>query len=242
MHLTPQSQTNRSIVSVCHVDHLNFAYAPWSWHFADRKRREIDAFFSCEREENPSLWNGRLLLLRNARLAGRTLSGTFFETDYASLLAALAWDAMGPAVAACFPAAAIFGSDGGLILGEMAAHTRNAGQVLFPSGSVERADVVGDEVNFDSALRREVMEETGIAPEMLKTEDGWHVVRAGSRLPLIKMAHLDQSAEKARRRIIANLSAQPQPEFRDIIIVRELSDFGDSMPPWVSGFLKHIWS
>jgi hypothetical protein len=172
MYPTPQRQTDRSVVSVFHVDQLNFAYAPWSWRFAERRRREIDAFFSCERKENPSLWNGRLLLLHNARLADRTLSGTFFETDYASLLAALAWDAMGPAVAACFPAAAIFGSDGGLILGEMAGHTRNAGQLLFPSGSVERADVVGDEVDFDGALRREVMEETGIGPEMLKARDG----------------------------------------------------------------------
>jgi hypothetical protein len=31
-------------------------------------------------------------------------------------------------------------------------------------------------------------------------------------------------------------------EFRDIIIVHELSDIEDSMPPWVSAFLKHIWS
>jgi hypothetical protein len=75
------------------------------------------------------------------------------------------------------------------------------------------------------------MEETGIGPEMLKAQNGWHVVRAGPRLPLIKMANLDESAEKVRGRIIANLSAQPQPEFRDIIIVRDLSDIEDSMPP-----------
>jgi 8-oxo-dGTP pyrophosphatase MutT (NUDIX family) len=238
-----QSRMNSvGVVSVSHADRLNFAYAPWSWPFAGMRRQEIDAFFSREREENPFLWNGRLLLLRNAQFAGETLSGTFFETDYASLLAALAWDAMGPTVTACFPAAAIFGSDGGLILGEMAAQTRNAGQLLFPSGSVERADVVGDQVNFGGALRREVMEETGIASEMLKTEDGWYVVRAGSRLPLIKIAHLHEVAEKVRQRIIANLSAQPEPEFRRIIIVWDRSGIADSMPPWVRGFLEHIWS
>jgi hypothetical protein len=98
--------------------------------------------------------------LRNPHFVGGTLSGTFFETDYANLLAALAWDAMGPAVKACFPAAAIFGCDGGLILGEMAAHTRNAGQVLFPSGSVERVDVVADQVVFERALEREILEES----------------------------------------------------------------------------------
>ena len=232
---------NGSITSIRYADRLNFAYAPWSWPFAERRRREIDAFFSRECKENPSLWNGRLLLLHNAQFAGQTLSGTFFETDYACLLAALAWDAMGP-VTACFPAAAIFGSDGGLILGEMAPHTRNAGQLLFPSGSVERVDVVGNGVDLEGALRREVLEETGIEPQMLSAEDGWHAVSVGARLPMIKIAHLDEPAEKVRQRIAGNLATQPQPEFCNIVIVRDRSGLSDSMPPWVSRFLEHIWS
>jgi 8-oxo-dGTP pyrophosphatase MutT (NUDIX family) len=223
------------------VERLNFTYAPWPWDFADRRRQEIDVFFSSERKENSSLWNGRLLLLRDVQLADQMLCGIVFETDYASLLAALAWEAMGPTVKACFPGAAIFGSDGGLILGEMAPHTRNAGQLLFPSGSVERADVVGERVDFEGALRREVLEETGITPEMLTAEDGWYAVTVGSRLPLIKIAHLDESAEKVKRRIIANLSAQPRPELRDIVIVRDRSGITDRMPAWVRGFLEYIW-
>jgi len=229
------------LVSVRRVGRVNFGYAPWSWHFANRQRREIDAFFSGECKENPSLWNGRLLLLRDVQFAEQGLSGTFFETDYASLLAALAWEAMGPAVKACFPGAAIFGSDEGLILGEMAPHTRNAGQLVFPSGSVERTDVGGDRVDFEGALRREVLEETGIVPGMLRAEGGWHAVCAGPRLPLIKIAHLDEPAEKVKRRIVANLSAQPRPEFRDIVIVRDRSGITDRMPAWVRGFLEHIW-
>jgi 8-oxo-dGTP pyrophosphatase MutT (NUDIX family) len=229
------------LVAVRRVGRLNFGYAPWPWHFADRQRREIDAFFSGESKENPSLWNGRLLLLRDLRFAGEMLSGTFFETDYASLLAALAWEAMGPAVKACFPGAAIFGSDGGVILGEMAPHTRNAGQLVFPSGSVELTDLAGDQVDFEGALRREVLEETGIVPEMLTAENGWHAVRAGPRLPLIKIAHLDEPAEKVKRRIIANLSVQTRPEFRNIVIVRDRSGVTDRMPAWVRGFLEHIW-
>ena len=77
---------------------------------------------------------------------------------------------------------------------------------------------------------------------MLKAEDGWHAVRAGPRLPLIKVAYLDEPAEKVKRRIIANLSAQPRPEFRDIVIVRDRSGVTDRMPAWVRGFLGHIWS
>jgi hypothetical protein len=72
--------------------------------------------------------------------------------------------------------------------------------------------------------------------------NGWHVVRVGSRLPLIKIAHLDETADRIRQRTAENLSAQPQPEFRDVVIVRDRSGVNASMPPWVRGFLNHIWS
>jgi hypothetical protein len=58
---------------------------------------------------------------------------------------------------------------------------------------------------------------------------------------LIKIPHLDEPAEKVKRRIVANLSAQPWPEFRDVVIVRQRSDIPDRMPTWVRGFLNHIW-
>jgi hypothetical protein len=49
------SQMNRvGPVYVRRVGRLNFEYAPWSWYFANRQRREIDAFFSDECKENPS--------------------------------------------------------------------------------------------------------------------------------------------------------------------------------------------
>ena len=114
------------VVSVFHVDQLNFTYAPWScvsWNEGEAK-----STFSRERKENPSLWNGQVLLLRNARFAHRTLSGAFFENRLRQSFgrtrpACLARHALRPAR---FPGAAIFGSDGGLILGEVAAHTRYA--------------------------------------------------------------------------------------------------------------------
>jgi hypothetical protein len=57
------------LISVRRVQRLNFGYAPWSWHFADRHRREIDALFPTNVEMILSLWNGRLLLLRGVRFA-----------------------------------------------------------------------------------------------------------------------------------------------------------------------------
>jgi 8-oxo-dGTP pyrophosphatase MutT (NUDIX family) len=198
-------------------------------------------FFRLECELNPALWNGRLLLLRNAHIADGAMSGSFFETDYASLLAALAWDAMGDTVRACFPAAAILASDGAFIVGEMAEHTRNAGQLLFPAGSVERGDVAGDRVDFFATLRRELVEETGLVPDTLELQRGWYAVTTGSHLPLIKIMRCNEVAETLKQRISADLAAQARPEFREVLAVRDASGLSDRMPLWVTAFLRHVW-
>ena len=38
--------------------------------------------------DNPALWNGRVLLGRNPVFEGERLSASYFETDFASFLAA----------------------------------------------------------------------------------------------------------------------------------------------------------
>lgn len=228
-------------VSVRYLDDLEFTFAPWSWPFAEDHRREIDGFFHRECEINPALWNGRLLLLRKANIGGGVMSGSFFETDYASLLAALDWGAMGENVRACFPAAAVLSSDGAFIFGEMAEHTRNAGQLLPPSGSVERSDVVDGRVNIFGTLQRELMEETGMAPDRFEADEGWYAVPFGPRLPLIKIMRANEVADDLRKRICENLAGQTRPEFCEIVAVRRASDLDGRMPAWVAGFVRHFW-
>ena len=65
----------------------------------------------------------------------------------------------------------------------MMPQTRNAGQVLFPSGSLELKDVAGSVVDFAKALGRELLEETGIALDTLESEPGWYAVQVGSGCP-----------------------------------------------------------
>jgi hypothetical protein len=226
---------------VQYVRRIDFRFVPWSWPFAQDRRAEIDEYFRRECEVNPTLWNGRLLLLRDATISSECIFGSFFETDYASLLAGLAWDTMGGTVTACFPAAAVLASDDAFIVGEMAKYTRNAGQLLFPSGSVEGSDVVGDQVDFFGTLSRELTEETGLVTDLLEADSGWYSVKIGSRLPLIKTLRSNQPAETLKQRISQNLSAQSRPELCKIVIVRGLSDLSERMPLWVVAFLRHVW-
>ena len=228
-------------VTVQIVDRLDFALAPWTWPFAERRRAEIQASFAKLCEQKPTLWNGRLLLLRDWHIAGGTMSGSFFETDYASMLAAVTWDAMGARVRSCFPAAAVLAADGAFMLGEMAAHTQNAGQILLPCGSVERGDAFDGRLDPSTTLRRELLEETGIAADELTAASGWHAVRVGPLLPLVKIMHSAAPAEELRDRISGNLAGQRDPEFCRIVVVRQPADISEQMPPWVRAFLQHFW-
>jgi 8-oxo-dGTP pyrophosphatase MutT (NUDIX family) len=154
------------------------------------------------------------------------------------LLAGLAWGEIGRHVKACFGVAALMGSDGAFIVGQMAPHTRNAGQLYFPSGSFDRKDVTAGKLDVLASIFRELREETGLAPGDLAPDPGWHAVFAGPRVPLFKLVRASEPADVVRRRIVTNLAAQKKPEFVAIEVVRS-GDVDPRMPLWMRAFLRH---
>src|SRR5205807_7569185 len=66
---------------------LDLVVEAWTWPFAEARRAEIAAHFADKQREKPALWNGRVLLGRNPVFAGDSFSASYFETDFASLLA-----------------------------------------------------------------------------------------------------------------------------------------------------------
>ena len=63
------------------------------------------------------------------------LAGVYFETDYADFVAWRDFGHPGEPVENCFSMAALRSADGAFLLGEMAAHTVNAGRIYFPAGT-----------------------------------------------------------------------------------------------------------
>jgi 8-oxo-dGTP pyrophosphatase MutT (NUDIX family) len=231
-----------SSAAIYPVDRIELKLVPWSWPFAIQRRAEIDIYFAQQRRHNPTLWNGRLLLSRELLLKEGTLGGMLFETDYASLLAGLEWGAIGESVKVCFGVAALLAADGAFIVGHMAAHTRNAGKVLFPSGSLDPDDVSNGKVDVYSNVLRELEEETGLTGKDFDAEPGWNVALTGPHIPIVKVMRAKHPAERLRKRIQANLAGQTQPEFSDIQIVRGRSDLNSRMPVWMHAFFAHVWS
>jgi len=228
-----------SDVRIFPVERLELSFAPAPWAFAEAKRAEIDALFAQLKRETPSLWNGRVLLLCRQRLEAGVLHGTYLETDYASFAAWARWGWPQAGVHDCFGAAAILGSDGGFLLGLMSPRTLNAGQIYFPCGTPDPSDIIDGKVDLDFSVRREVREETGFSVEEFEAEPGWTMVVDGALIALIKVFRSRQTADELRKRALAHLAAEKQPELADIRIARGPGDFDANMRGFVRAFLTH---
>lgn len=232
---TTRAVTDIPIIPVARLA-LRFDREPW--RFARERRAEIDAHFAQLQRAKPQLWNGRLLLMREGEIAGGTLSGAYLETDFASFIAWRDWDFPDKTVRNCFPMAALRAADGALLLGVMAAHTASAGHVYFPAGTPDPNDVVGETVDLEGGVMRELTEETGLTAGDVTPEPGWTATPLGQRIALMKVMQSSENAEPLRARILEFLASQAQPELSDIRIVRGVGDLDPMMPPYVAAFLR----
>jgi 8-oxo-dGTP pyrophosphatase MutT (NUDIX family) len=228
-------------LSVVPVDRLDLAFAPWCWAFAKARRAEIEAHFAERRRRTPEIWNGRVLMMSRCELKGRTLSGSFFETSFAEFIAWRDWGAPDASVVNCFAMGALRAADGAYLLGVMAPHTSAAGRIYFPAGTPDLDDVSDGRVDLDANVMREVAEETGLGPADFVAAPGWHAVRSGSRISLMKVMQAKEPADTLRARILGYLAAEAQPELCDIRIVRSPADLVPQMPEFVGAFLAHAW-
>src|SRR3954462_15103648 len=144
------------------VTTLDLAVRPMVWPFAEQRRDEIAAHFAEKQRERPKIWNGRVLLGRDAVFMASHLSATYFEADFASFLAWRDWGFPDKAVFNGFGMGALLSNDGAFALGEMGPHTANAGRIYFPSGTPDLDDVRDVVVDISGSVTRELEEETGL--------------------------------------------------------------------------------
>lgn len=219
------------------VTALDLRYEPWAWPFADQRSAEITAHFAEVQREKPAIWNGRVLLGRDAVFADGRLSASYFAVDFASLLAWRDWGFTDTSVINGFGMGALRCADGAFVLGEMAPHTSNAGRIYFPAGTPDLDDIRGDTVDIAGSVARELEEETGLAPSDYHAEPGWHCVVSGTSIAMMKLLQVEGSGESLRAKIEANLARQSEPELSAVHLVRSVADLTADMPRFVTAFL-----
>jgi len=220
------------------VTALDLRYQPWAWPFADQRRAEITAHFAQAQRQKPAIWNGRVLLARDAVFAKGSLSASYFEADFASFLAWRDWGFADRSVFNGFGMGALRCADGAFVLGEMAQHTSNAGRIYFPSGTPDRNDLRGDTVDIAGSVAREVEEETGLTPSDYRADPVWDCVVSGATIAMVRLLQVDGSGDSLRARIEANLARQSQPEFAAVHLVRQAADLTADMPSFVTAFIN----
>jgi 8-oxo-dGTP pyrophosphatase MutT (NUDIX family) len=224
------------------VTSLDLIVQPWVWPFAQANRAEIDAHFAEAQREKPRMWNGRVLLGRNASFSGGHFSARYFETDFASFLAWRDWGFPDKDVFNGFGMGALRARDGAFALGVMSEHTVNAGRIYFPSGTPDRDDIKGEVFDIEGSIVREVEEETGLLPADYRVDAHWTCVFTGVAVAMMRLLHVDMDGDDLRERIEANLAGQDHPELAAIHLVRGPQDFTATMPRFVTAFLEAHWS
>ena len=220
------------------VTTLDLKLQPWSWPFAQARRADIEAHFASQQRDKPQLWNGRVLLGRDPVFAGSGFRASYFETDFASFLAWRDWGFPDKSVFNGFGMGALRCADGAFVLGEMGAHTANAGRIYFPSGTPDLDDISGGAVDIAGSVVREVAEETGLTTADYRADAHWDCVVSGAAIAMIRILNVDGTGDALRRRIEANLAGQHQPELSAIHLVREAGDLTTAMPRFVTAFIE----
>src|SRR5436305_5763930 len=198
-------------LTIHRVTTLDLAVRPIVWPFAEERRDEIATHFAEKQRERPKLWNGRVLLGRDAVFTDGHLSAEYFETDFASFLAWRDWGFPDKDVFNGFGMGALRSSDGAFVLGEMGSHTANAGRIYFPSGTPDLDDIRDGAVDIPGSVAREAEEETGLAPADYQGESLWHCVFTGPAVAMIKVLRVDMPGEALRARIVGSLALQQSP-------------------------------
>lgn len=225
------------------VHRLDLAFAPGGWPELAARRAEVEAHFARRAADNPHLWNGPVLLMREHVLADGVLTGTFRQTDFAAFTwwRDDGWRNYGMVNA--FALAALEGSDGGFVLGVMGPHTASAGRAYFPGGTPDPADVTGDgRVDLHASMLRELAEETGLTAADIADDAGFTGIFDGPRVALLGRLVCDVPAHALALRIRAFLAREQRPELADVAVVRGESDITPAMAPFAVDYMRSRWA
>ena len=212
--------------------------APFDWAWAREERDWIDARWAKLHAERPQMFDGRVLMAHRWAQEGDIFRADYFETRFSRFLC---WREAGrpPGVANCFSMAALRAADGAYLLGEMGAHTANAGKIYFPAGTPDPADLVGDAVDLAGSAVRELGEETGLTPDMIAVEPRWSITMGPGMIACFRPMRLRMGAREAVDAIHAALERQTERELERMHVVARRADIDPArMPPFLVAFLS----
>ncbi|MFC5069181.1 NUDIX hydrolase [Flaviflagellibacter deserti] len=200
------------------------------WPWAENNSAAIAANWATAKARKPELFDGEVIIARSVEITGSQLVSTHTIVSYSALMY---WQSLNfpPAGAFnLFGAAAVVTSDGALLFGRMAAHTNNAGNLYFPCGTPDRADIVDDRLDIEGSILRELDEETGLGAYLTATDDRW-IVWDGGLFGCMRRYDTALDAAQAAEAVAAYLAKDEKPELSEVVFARAMSDIDQAVTP-----------
>lgn len=229
-------------IEIFDLDAVEAVVEPFDWVFAREMAADIEAVWAREKAAKPRLFNGRVLIQHRGAVEGRVFRAGYCETDYKPFLAWHRLGYPGQPIRNGFAMAALRAADGAFLLGEMAAHTTNAGKIYFAAGTPDLSDVKDGVVDLAGSVTRELCEETGLTLADIRVGEGWTMVLMPMRVAFMRPVLIDLPAKEARALMLARMAASDEDELADIHIVRGPADLDEArMPPFQVAYLRHAF-
>jgi hypothetical protein len=212
-----------------------------TWNFSQDYAVAIDGYWHLRTSQQPSLFNGDILLLDDWSLSEGRLLGTCLTTDYKSFLYWREHDALDRSVTNFFAAAALHSREGWLILAQMGTNHSSSGLIFPPCGTLHSEDVKDGRVDLDANILREVEEETGLALSKTDLKQRF-LILDGTQLAYMRLIELPWSAAEIIRSIASYLATETEPEISRIFVVKGREDIIESvMPKFTVAYIEHAF-
>ena len=225
---------------VLDIGAVDVRHAPdFVWDFARQRAVEIDAHWRGLVAARPQMFDGRVLLMRDARVSGDRLEAKAFVTHFRNFQAWKDFGFADPDIVNIFAMAALRSQDGFWMMGRMGAHTSNAGQVYFPAGTPDLDDLRDGSVDLAGSVWRELAEETGLTKADCTARAGWRLVFGKGQIACMKILDCPAPASDVIPGVRNFLTRDADPELQDFVAVRDEAELGDApAPDFIRSFLR----
>jgi 8-oxo-dGTP pyrophosphatase MutT (NUDIX family) len=212
----------------------------FDWSFADDPGGRVADYWRRRSAANPALYDGIVLLANRAEPRDDALEVDFFKARFSHFLAWRDFGFPDRGVYNCFAMPALRSCDGAFLVGEMGPDHSLAGQLFFPGGTPDLADVKEQRVDLAGSLLRELAEETGLTVAAAELDAEWRVVFESQRVACLKIIDYPaRTAEEIVAAVAEHIAKDPEPELARVHMIRSRAEIDDRRMP---AFMRFFFS